>query len=73
MSLKILVISFLFLIGSNLCAEAFHQEMNKAFIYWPALFALGLMLLTIRAEKNRQKASEPIHEHTPVRREKVTS
>lgn len=54
-SLKILVISFLFLIGSNLCAEAFHQEMNKAFVYWPALFALVLMLLTIRAESNREK------------------
>lgn len=56
-SLKILTISFLFLIGSNLCAEAFHQEMNKAFVYWPALFALVLMLLTIRAETNRERAT----------------
>lgn len=54
-SLKILTISFLFLIGSNLIAEAFHQQMNKAFVYWPALFALGLMLLTIRAESNKEK------------------
>jgi predicted tellurium resistance membrane protein TerC len=54
-SLKILTISFLFMIGSNLIAEAFHQEMNKAFVYWPALFALGLMLLTIRAESNKEK------------------
>ncbi|NDC39006.1 MAG: TerC family protein [Proteobacteria bacterium] len=56
-SLKILTISFLFLIGSNLIAEAFHQEMNKAFVYWPALFALGLMLLTIRAEANKARTA----------------
>lgn len=55
LSLKLLTISFLFLIGSNLCAEAWHQEMNKAFVYGPALFALALMLLTIRAESNRAK------------------
>lgn len=55
LSLKLLAISFLLLIGANLCAEAFHMHMNKAFVYGPALYALFLLILNIRAENNRNR------------------
>lgn len=54
-SLKILALSFLVTIGVTLFLEGMHQHVPKGYIYLPMGFALGVELLQMRWEHNRQR------------------
>jgi predicted tellurium resistance membrane protein TerC len=59
-SLKILALSFLITIGVTLFLEGIHQHVPKAYIYLPMGFAIGVELLQMRFEHNKQKKSRPV-------------
>lgn len=52
-SIKILALSFLVLIGVSLLAEAFHQHLNKGYIYFAMAFSFTLELVNLRVDKVR--------------------
>lgn len=54
-TLKILALSFLVTIGITLFMEGIHQHVPKAYIYLPMGFALGVELLQMRFEHNRNR------------------
>lgn len=55
-ALTILALSFLLLIGVLLMAEAFHQHIDKRFIYFAMAFALGVDLLQMRMLQNAKNS-----------------
>ena len=59
-SLKILSLSFLITIGVTLFLEGIHQHVPKAYIYLPMGFAIGVELLQMRFEHNKQKKSQKV-------------
>lgn len=50
-TIKILALSFLVLIGVNLVAEGFHQEIPKGYTYFAMAFAVVVEVLNIRVRK----------------------
>jgi predicted tellurium resistance membrane protein TerC len=47
-TIKMLALSFLILIGTMLVAEGFHQHINRGYIYFAMVFALGVECLNLR-------------------------
>jgi predicted tellurium resistance membrane protein TerC len=62
-TIKMLALSFLILIGTMLVAEGFHQHINKGYIYFAMVFALGVEILNL---KLRTKAAK-VELHQPYR------
>ncbi len=62
-TIKMLALSFLILIGTMLVAEGFHQHVNKGYIYFAMVFAVGVEVLNIRS---RHKAAA-VKLHQPYR------
>lgn len=64
-TVKMLALAFLVLIGSMLIAEGFDVKIDKALIYGPIAFAIGVEVLNLiargRAAKKREKKIEPVH------------
>ncbi|MDG2170306.1 MAG: TerC family protein [Opitutales bacterium] len=54
-ALKILALAFLVTIGTTIFLEGIHQHVEKAYIYLPMGFALGIQLLQMRYHANRKK------------------
>jgi len=64
-TVKMLALAFLVLIGSMLIAEGFDVKIDKALIYGPIAFAIGVEVLNLiargRAAKKRHQTIEPVH------------
>ena len=54
-ALKILALSFLVTIGVTIFMEGTHRHVEKAYIYLPMGFALGVELLQMRHSRNQQR------------------
>lgn len=63
-TIKVLALSFLILIGTMLVAEAFHQHINKGYIYFAMAFAALVEGVNIRV---RTKAAKKVELHQPYR------
>jgi predicted tellurium resistance membrane protein TerC len=55
-TMKMLALAFLILIGVMLVAEAFDQHIKRGYIYFAMAFSLGVEILNIRAQSNREAA-----------------
>ncbi len=53
-TLQILALAFLIMIGVMLAAEAFHQKINKSYIYTAIAFSLIVELINMRMRKGRE-------------------
>jgi predicted tellurium resistance membrane protein TerC len=62
-TIKMLALAFLILIGTMLVAEGFHQHINKGYIYFAMVFAVGVEVLNMRL---RAKAAK-VELHQPYR------
>lgn len=56
-SIKILALSFLVMIGVLLMAEGFDQHVDKGYIYFAMVFALGIEFLNMRLRKKKDVPS----------------
>jgi len=56
-TVKVLALSFLVLIGTNLVAEGFGQHVSKGYTYFAMFFAVIVELLNLRLRKN---AAQPV-------------
>ncbi|HEU0110837.1 MAG TPA: TerC family protein [Flavisolibacter sp.] len=54
-TLQILALAFLIMIGMMLVAEAFHQEINKAYIYTAIAFSMIVELINMKLRKNHSQ------------------
>jgi predicted tellurium resistance membrane protein TerC len=54
-ALKILALAFLITIGITICLEGMHRHVDKAYIYLPMGFALGVELLQLRHASNARR------------------
>lgn len=63
-TIKVLALSFLILIGTMLVAEAFHQHINKGYIYFAMAFAALVEGVNIRV---RTKAAKKVELNQPYR------
>ena len=54
-TIKMLALAFLILIGTMLVAEGFHQHINKGYIYFAMVFALGVEILNLRLRAKTAK------------------
>jgi len=63
-TIKVLALSFLILIGTMLVAEAFHQHVNKGYIYFAMAFAAVVEGVNIRV---RSKSSRRVELNQPYR------
>ena len=63
-TIKMLALSFLILIGTMLVAEAFHQHVNKGYIYFAMAFAALVEGINIRV---RHKAARRVELNQPYR------
>ncbi len=61
-ALKILALAFLVTIGITIFLEGMHQHVEKAYIYLPMGFALGIQLLQMRYYANRKKRGLKVEE-----------
>jgi predicted tellurium resistance membrane protein TerC len=59
-TIKMLALSFLFLIGVVLIAGGFDQDVPKGYIYFAMAFSIAVEMLNIRL---RKRAAEPVHLH----------
>lgn len=68
-TVKMLALAFLVLIGATLIAEGFDIKVDKALIYVPIAFAIGVEVLNLiyrgRQEKRKKVDPEPVQLHTP--------
>lgn len=62
-TVKMLALAFLILIGTVLVAEGFHQHINKGYIYFAMIFALGVEGLNMRLRVKTEK----VKLHQPYR------
>lgn len=60
-SLKILALAFLVTIGVTIFMEGMHKHVEKAYIYLPMGFALGVELLQMRHAKNLRRRGADSH------------
>ncbi len=56
-TIKMLALSFLIMIGVMLVMEAFHQEIEKGYVYFAMFFSLIVEMLNMRLRKK----TEPVH------------
>ncbi|OWP65002.1 hypothetical protein CDA63_01195 [Hymenobacter amundsenii] len=56
-TIKMLALSFLIMIGVMLVMEAFHQEIEKGYVYFAMFFSLVVEMLNMRLRKK----TEPVH------------
>lgn len=56
-SMKILALAFLFMIGALLTIEAFHEHIEKAYIYFALAFSIMVEMLNMRYRKNLSKST----------------
>ena len=57
-TLAMLALSFLILIGVMLVAEGLGTHVNKKYIYFAMAFSLGVEMLNLRANPQRQLSSD---------------
>lgn len=62
-SVKMLALSFLLLIGTNLIAEAAHVHIPKGYVYFAMAFSVFVEVLNIKTSGRR---SEPVKLHPPA-------
>ena len=62
-SVKILALSFLLLIGTNLVADAAHFHIPKGYVYFSMAFAIAVELINIKASGRK---SLPVALHPPA-------
>jgi predicted tellurium resistance membrane protein TerC len=60
-ALKILALAFLVTIGVTIFMEGMHKHVEKAYIYLPMGFALGVELLQMRHASNLRRRGETAH------------
>lgn len=60
-ALKILALAFLVTIGVTIFMEGMHKHVEKAYIYLPMGFALGVELLQMRHAANQRRRTTPTH------------
>ncbi len=53
-SLKIVALSFIFMIGVILLADGLHMEISKGYLYFSLFFTIGVESLNIIARKNKR-------------------
>ena len=61
-TVKMLALTFLFVIGMALVAEGFDKTVPKGYIYFAMAFSVCVEMLNLRA---RKKADRPVHLHQP--------
>jgi predicted tellurium resistance membrane protein TerC len=54
-TIKMLALAFLILIGTMLIAEGFHQHVNRGYIYFAMVFALGVECLNLRVRSKTRE------------------
>jgi predicted tellurium resistance membrane protein TerC len=59
-TIKMLALSFLFVVGVALIAEGFDKSVPKGYIYFAMAFSVAVEMLNLRMRK-RKTASEPVH------------
>jgi predicted tellurium resistance membrane protein TerC len=58
-TVKVLALAFLILIGVNLIAEGFHQQIPKGYTYFALAFSIGVEMLNLRMRSKAPSAEEP--------------
>ena len=61
-TIKMLALSFLFVVGVALIAEGFDQSVPKGYIYFAMAFSVIVEMLNLRM---RRRAPKPVHLHEP--------
>ena len=61
-TIKMLALSFLFVVGIALVAEGFDQSVPKGYIYFGMAFSVVVEMLNLRM---RKRAGRPVHLHEP--------
>jgi len=61
-TLKMLALSFLFVVGVALIADGFDHHVPKGYIYFAMAFSLGVEMLNLRM---RKRIARPVHLHEP--------
>ena len=59
-TIKMLALSFLFVVGVALVAEGFDKGVPKGYIYFAMAFSVVVEMLNLRA---RKRAAQPVHLH----------
>jgi predicted tellurium resistance membrane protein TerC len=59
-TIKMLALSFLFVVGVALIAEGFDKSVPKGYIYFAMAFSIVVEMLNLRMRK-RKAATEPVH------------
>jgi predicted tellurium resistance membrane protein TerC len=67
-TIKMLALSFLFVVGVALIAEGFDKTVPKGYIYFAMAFSVLVEMLNLRM---RKKKPEPVHLHQPYVEEKA--
>ena len=65
-TLKMLALSFLFVIGVLLIADGFDHHVPKGYVYFAMAFSVAVEMLNLRM---RRRAARPVHLHEPYARE----
>jgi predicted tellurium resistance membrane protein TerC len=60
-TMKMLALAFLMLIGFLLCAESFHVEVPKGYIYFAMVFSFGVEMLNMRLRKGKLPVQSDTH------------
>lgn len=68
-TVKMLALSFLFVIGMVLIADGFDHHVPKGYIYFAMAFSVAVEMLNLRARKRAARAVEPVHLHERYTRE----
>ncbi|HVE49187.1 MAG TPA: TerC family protein [Casimicrobiaceae bacterium] len=69
-TVKMLALSFLFVIGAALIAEGIEQEVPKGYIYFAMAFSVGVEMLNLR--RSRKTATKPVDLREAYAREPET-
>lgn len=64
-TVKMLALSFLFMIGMVLIADGFGHHVPKGYIYFAMAFSVAVEMLNLRIRKRKAKASKPVVLHDP--------
>jgi len=62
-TVKMLALSFLFVIGIVLIADGFDHHVPKGYVYFAMAFSVIVEMLNLRTRKRAGKAVEPVHLH----------
>jgi len=64
-TVKMLALSFLFVIGVVLIADGFDHHVPKGYIYFALAFSIAVEMLNLRIRKKRAARERPVHLHKP--------